>query len=335
MQVTKQRLIKYLEEVTGSEPELQWNLAELTAKLPLYLRSRYTLSSLNIFGRRCLLAIESSDWELGTPAEYAAHSQTLQRELNESVAIVLPVVPSYARNRMVQSGTQFIVPGSQMFLPAMMIDLRERFSTPAPKSTTGKSLTPTTQCILFYHILRRPLNGMPLTEIAEHVGYSKMNISRAKDELEAAGLCSTTRQGRSVVLKFSIHGRELWEKALPLLKSPVRKCHWVDWQEIVYPALPAGMTALSHSTMIADDRIPTYALLQNTFRTNLEKGLFRGCPAPSEANVQLEAWSYNPLLLAEGNQVDPLSLYLSLKENYDERVQQQLETLMTEVKWKS
>jgi hypothetical protein len=110
-----------------------------------------------------------------------------------------------------------------------------------------------------------------------------MNLSRAKDELEAAGLCRTGRQGRSVVLDFEERGRDLWLKALPLLSSPVRKSHWVDWPQIGYPAIRAGLTALSHRSMLEDDRIPTYALPQETYRLNLEMGLFHGCPGPSEA----------------------------------------------------
>jgi hypothetical protein len=32
--------------------------------------------------------------------------------------------------------------------------------------------------------------------------------------------------------------------------------------------------------MIDDDRIPTYALPQETYKLNLEKGLFHRCPEP-------------------------------------------------------
>lgn len=331
MQATEQRLVDYLEGICGSKPDLQKNLPALTSKLPLFLRARYSLCSLRIFGRKCLLAVESKDCELGSPAEYAAHALAFQKILGECVAIVLPKIPSYARNRMVQAGTPFIVPGSQMFLPAMMLDLRERFSTPAPAA--GKHLTPASQCLLLYHLLHKPLDGKPLKEIAEQIGYSTMNLSRAKDELQSADLCRPLRQGRSIVLKFTEHAHDLWTKALPVLSSPVRKSHWVDWHEVEHPALPAGLTALSHCSMIEDDRIPTYAIAQANYRKNLESGLFREAPGPSEANLQLQAWSYNPLLLEINKQIDPLSLYLSLRDSADERIQIQLESMIKEVHW--
>lgn len=331
VEALQQRLVDYLEGISGTQPDIQAVAGERAQSLPLYLRERYRLRSLRIFGRKCLLALEAPEWEPGSPAEYAAHARTMQEKLGGPVAIVIPKIPSYARNRMVQAGVPFVVPGSQLFLPTMMVDLRERYSALTP--ALGKRLTPATQCILLFHLLQEPLEGVPLRGIAEKVGYSAMNLSRAKDELEAADLCQTGRKGRSVVLEFPERGAALWRKALPFLSSPIRKSHWVAWKHAGYPAISAGMTALSHRTMIEDDRIPTYALLQKNYRQNLERGLFHGCPGPAEADVQLEAWSYNPLLLGGAGGVDPLSLFLSLRQSADERVQQQLETLIEEVRW--
>lgn len=329
MEALEKRLADYLEGITGERPDLR--AFERGQSLPLFLRERYALRSVSLFGRKCVLALESSDWDPGSPAEYASQASRLQETLGEPVAIVIPKIPSYARNRMVHSGVPFIVPGSQMFLPSLLVDLRERFDR-HPRGT-GNRLTPATQCILLYHLLRKPIAGVPLRNIAEVVGYSPMNLSRVKDELEAAGLCETVREGRTVVLKFPEQGRSLWERALPLLTSPVRHVHWVRWDRVGYPALQSGLTALSHRTLIEDDPIPTYALPHESYRLNLEKGFFHGCPGPSEANLRLEAWSYNPLLLGDNECVDPLSLFLSLQDTADERVHQQLETLIEEVTW--
>jgi DNA-binding MarR family transcriptional regulator len=331
VQNLEKQLADYLKSITGTHPDIQKDVADRARTLALFLRERYGLRSLRIFGRKCLLAIETSDWEPGSPAEYASHAQALQSALGEPVAIVIPRVPSYARNRMVHAGIPFIVPGSQLFLPSMMVDLRERFSqVTAPP---GERLKPATQCVLLYHLLRKRLDGLPLREIAKMVGYSAMNLTRAKDELESAELCKTGRDGRSVVMEFRKSSQELFQKALPLLSSPVKKAYWVDWPSVGYPAIPAGLTALSLRTMIDDDRIPTFALPQDTYRQNLEKGLFHGCPGPFEANVKIEAWTYNPLLLGDQHGVDSLSLFLSLRDSADERVQQQLETMIREVKW--
>jgi len=95
------------------------------------------------------------------------------------------------------------------------------------------------------------------------------------------------------------------------------------------PALLAGMSALSRRTMIADDRLPTYALPLAIFQDFLEKGACVDSRDAENATARMEIWSYNPHLLSKDPIVDPLSLYLSLRDSADERVQQQLEQLIT------
>jgi DNA-binding MarR family transcriptional regulator len=181
--------------------------------------------------------------------------------------------------------------------------------------------------------LRERMDALPLKDIAGHLGYSPMMITKAKDELVASGLCKTVRAGRSLVLKFQEQGRSLWEHAKPHLSSPVQKVHWVQWEEPSGSAIPAGLSALSQRTMIADDPVPTKALDARTFRADLEKELYHKCQVPEEGNVCLEVWRYNPLLLGDRHGVDSLSLYMSLCESYDERVQQQLKMLVESMSW--
>lgn len=331
MAALETRMIDYLQSITGEPPDLQRAAAGRESGLPLFLRERYRIHTIRLFGKKCLLALEAADWEPGSPAEYGSHANILRETLGEPVVIVIPSIASYARNRMVHAGVPFIVPGSQLFLPFLMVDLRERFARIQPAA--GKSLTPATQCILLYHLLRESLNGIPLREIAGKVGYSAMMISRAKDEMEAAELCQAIPSGRSMVLEFQGKGPSLWQRAEPILSSPIRKIRWIRWDQPGYPGVVAGLTALSSRTMIEDDRLPTWALLHDVYRANLEMGVFRACPSSDDANVQLESWNYNPVLLGGSEAVDSLSLYLSLRDSADARVQQQIQQLVAEVKW--
>jgi len=324
----KERLLHYIEAISAERPDLA---AEAAAGLPLFLRERYRIFSTRLFGRKYLLALEKEDWETGSPGEYEKHVESLKQKLGEPVVLVLPLLPSYARNRMVQMGIPFIVPGSHTFIPNGLIDLRERF--PQPASKRRETLSPAAQCTILYHLLRGSLAGIPLKNIAQKVHYSPMMMTKVKDELEAAEICKTVRSGRSMVLDFKAVGRSLWEQAESHLTSPVRKTRWVDWEKPHYPALLAGMSALSRRTMIADDRLPTYALPLTVFQDFLEKGTCSGCRDAENATARIEVWSYNPHLLGDDQIVDPLSLYLSLRYSADERVQQQLEQLIKGIKW--
>ena len=324
----QQRLIDYLEPLSGERPDLA---PQKAVGLPLFLRERFDFQSIRLFGKHYVLAFEKEKWAAESPGEYENLVGLMQSKFTDTVALVLSRLPSYARNRMVRLGIPFIVPGSQTFLPAALIDLRERFTQPKPEK--GKKLTPAAQCLVLYHLQRQPLENLPLREIAEKIGYSPIMLTKVKDELEATGVCRTVRMGRSIALEFTTKGRNLWESVQPILSSPVKKTLWVRWDHPCYPALIAGLSALSKKTIMADDRLPTYALLAATFQANLEQGLYHGCKGPEDANLRLESWSYNPLLFGDTQMVDPLSLFLSLRDFPDERVQQQLETLIDLIPW--
>jgi DNA-binding MarR family transcriptional regulator len=328
MKCLKDRLLDYLETLSGVRPDLSPTRAET---LPLFLRERYDLFTTPIFGRSYLLALETPGWKTTSPGDYAKHIENIQHSFSSPVVLVLPLLPSYTRNGMVQMGIPFIVPGSQSFLPNSVIDLREHFPLPSPKRR--ETFSPAAQCAVLYHLLRGSLAATPLKEIAGKIHYSPMMMTNVKNELEAAGICEIIQSGRSMALNFSTAGQSLWEKVKHQLSSPVKKTRWVqwEWRDRERPALLGGITALSMRTMIADDRLPTYALSPADFASFLEYGVT--CRDAENATAKIETWSYNPRLLTGDEMVDPLSLYLSLRNSPDERVQQQLEQLIAKVQW--
>ncbi len=325
---TAHQLKSYLETLSGVSPHLQPLEA---AHLPLFLRNRFSFYSVELFGRPWCLALEDESWDTGSPREYDQQAEILRPLLKASVVFVLSTLPSNVRNRMVQKGIPFIVPGTQAFLPSALVDLRERFPKPRPKGRT--LLSPTAQLTLLFHLQREPLSALPLKSIAEKLHCSAMMLSKVKDELEEAGICEVERIGRSRALKFPAANRALWDLAQDRLASPVKKTRWVQWKTPGYPALLSGISALSRRTMLADDRLPTCALGPKMLESWLERGTLTGCPDADHATAKIEVWSYEPKLLGDNEAVDPLSLYLSLRCNADERVQQQLERLIEEVRW--
>lgn len=321
-----QRLLAHLEVVSGQRP---WLKPEVASSLPLFLSERYQLQRTEIFGRMFLLALEKG--ASASAGEFEQHSNQLYHHLGEAAVLVLPALTQTARNRLVRRGVPFIVPGSQIFLPTAVMDLRARF--PQPKPSAGKSLTPAAQCLLLYHLQCGSLEGVPLKQIAATIGYSPIMLTHVKDELEAAGLCQARRQGRAITLAFGKHGRELWDQARPLLSSPVQKQLPVHGQLPAGKMLFSGISALSRRTDLLEDRLPTYAMSAETFRTAQTQGLLQVGEDEIDATARVECWRYDPTLLTEGECVDPLSLYLSLSRSPDDRVQQQLQHLLEQIPW--
>lgn len=323
-----ENLKEYLKTLLGTETGLQ--LVEMP-NLPLFLRERFAFYRTDLFGHPWTMAFENEAWETGSPGEYEKQANLLRPHFEAPVVFVLDSIDSIARQRMLQKGLPFIVPGTQCYLPGALVDFRERFPR---KGIQGRdTLSPAAQLVLLYHLQRKHLDGWPLNQIARVLGYSTMTLSKVKDELEEAGLCEVHRKGRSVSLRFVSEGRELWDLAKEKLSSPVRKTLWAQWATPGYPALRAGISALSEKTMINEDRLPTYALSQVMLEGWLRKGTIIRCPDSETANAKMEGWAYEPKLLGDNLNVDVLSLYLSLRDSHDERVQKELEQLIQGVHW--
>jgi len=213
-----------------------------------------------------------------------------------------------------------------MFLPMLMVDLRERFSK--AKSRLQEKLSPVSQLMVIYQILREPETNIPLAILGTRLEYSPQAISHAQEELQAAKLCEVRRAGRMVFLDFGLRGKTLWKRAEPRMTSPVRRTQWVRWGDPRARAVASGTTALSRLSMLAEDRVATYAMRDRALRTELEKGGLFSCGGPEEADARMESWKYDPWVLAENGVADPCSLYLSLRESGDERVQKEIQPLI-------
>jgi predicted HNH restriction endonuclease len=97
--------------------------------------------------------------------------------------------------------------------------------------------------------------------------------------------------------------------------------------------LKAGFTALSEYTMISEDRVPAYATGIDAYQQMKHKNMIKEVSYPEEAEAKIEVWRYQPEILSSLETVDKLSLFLSMKNETDERVQSALNELMEGIKW--
>jgi len=143
-----ERLSSYIESITGGPPRILPLADHEVASLPLFLRTLYGIHRITLFGQSFLIAVQEDQLEQSTPSEYAKHAGKIAQILGVETALVLPQLPPYSRNRLVQQGVPFIVPGRQMFLPMLLIDLRERF----PRGFRGSAaaLSAPSQVLVIY-----------------------------------------------------------------------------------------------------------------------------------------------------------------------------------------
>lgn len=306
----------------------EWRDAD---KLPFFLRDLYTFFQVSLLDTPCLLMV-SRDKEEQTPATIRKQMSQVQAKWDGEVIYLCPSVSAYNRKRLIEQKVPFVVPGNQMYLPMLGIDLREHFRqirTAAP----GK-LSPSTQAVVLHALLRGPAKDYTPSRLANQLGYTVMTLTRAFDELVSLGLGEVVTEGRERVLRFNENKRDLWERSREFMRSPVKKRTFIrplgeKWGE----GLPAGLTALAHFTMLAPPSNPVYAVDVNGWKSMNLLYSIEELPTPEPQSYEIEIWNYSPLLFQEDDVVDRFSLYLSLQDSNDERVQSALEKMMEEALW--
>ena len=296
--------------------------------LPHFLKELYGFAEMDLLGRRFLLVIDATPAEQ-SPAALRKHMDVIQTKQKDDVVYVRTRMTAFNRKRLIEHKIPFIVPGNQMYLPTLAIDLREHFRS---LRTETSQLSPSTQAVIIYTLARKIEVRTPL-EMAQALGYSAMSMTRAFDELEATNLAEVTVRGRERCIRFTAHGQELWTKARPFLRSPVNKRLFVRQTEPGANAFRAGLSALAQYSMLASPVGSTYALSRGDWKSLKEEHRLIMAPTHDSDTDEIEVWSYPPALFADRNLVDALSLYLSLKDNRDERVEASLEEMMRNFAW--
>jgi len=321
------RLERYLDEALGIRAAVApW---ETEGRMPLFLQDRYRFFWAEAMNQRCLFMVDAHAEE-ESPAAIRKHVELVREKWDGPVVYVRDRIIAYNRKRLIEHKVPFIVPGTQMYLPPLGIDLREHFRT-LRRDNSG--LRPAAQAVLIHALLQDAENLGP-TALAGKLGYSVMAMSRALDELEAAELGQTTANGRERRLRLAVPKREIWEKAQPLLRSPVVKRHAIRLApNAALPGPRAGLDALAHYSMLAEPKNIVVALGRENWKAMQQTDRVETAMIDEPGTTTVEVWSYAPVLFADGGWVDRLSLCLSLRGTQDERVQAALDQMIKEVSW--
>lgn len=323
-------IVSYLHGTLGVAPKIgPWRD---TGSLPYFLHDAFDLREVDLFGHSLLLAVELRSDRAGS-ATVRAEMDQLRHAAGVPVVYVTRALASYQRRQLIVQKVPFLVPGNQLYLPDLGIDLREHF--PKPPLAAPRALSPSTQAMLIALLLRRPWrSAWQSAEMAGELGYTPMTVSRAVRELTATGIVNLRTQGRVRWLETDRTAEQFWEVVKPLLRSPVKRRAWVLTTATSHPSpsRPAGLSALAGLSMLAEPRWPTYAVTQTEWNAALRMG-YEQVHAPLPGACEWEVWSYSTALAPGTDAVDPLSLMLSLQADGDERVQLALDGLKEHLPW--
>lgn len=331
MPPTTTAVLHYIQEVLGigTQGLKPWARAN---ELPYFLRDTFQFSELELLGQPVVLAIARVEAKQSL-SEVRIWIDKVKALAGQPTVYVTDALASYERRRLIEQKVPFIVPGNQLYLPDLGLDLREYFRQRAPAAKA--TLSPSAQAILITALLRHPWppDWKP-SQVALALGYTPMTLSRAVKELTLAGLATAYTVGHARWLRMELPPEQVWERAKPLLRTPVRRTVWVDAHGIAahQPNRIAGLSALARCSMLTEPRWPVHAVTAADWKAATDAGI-RELPEPETGAQEWQLWSYSPALMPDATTVDPLSLMLSLQDNADDRIQMALDELKEQLPW--
>ena len=316
----------YINEVLGIKVNYKKVTPEKLKKLPFFLAKGYDFGEIKLFNQQIVLLIVKDDF---TTNNLRTHLTKVQNDLDTVVVAVIPAVDAYKRLRLIEKKVPFIVPGKQMYMPDLMISLKE-FGTTRLEDRQPTNMQPAAQLILLYHLQVEPLEGLNLGTIAEKLRYNPMTITRAAFYFQNSGLCRIEGT-KEKFLKFDKTKHELWDIAEPKMSNPINKIQYYTGYTMDKNLKKTNINALAHYTDLNDEQIEFFAMRPSYGR--FIGGVNLKPIDPMEGNVCIEEWKYDPALLTKTEYIDPLSLYLCFRENKNERIEMALGKLIEKFPW--
>lgn len=333
-------LKKYIKNTIGVEIEMKVLPQKKLGSLPMFINEFYQLAEIKVFNSDFILVERANFGDLSI-AQTEKHIKIIKEILKAKVVLLVKTMNSYSRKRLIEKGINFIVPGKQLFLPSILIDLNETGINKREFGRRGK-LIPSAQLILLYRILHRDkwqnIEELSFKQLAQVLHYTPMVITNAVNNLKYNEIC-TSVGGKEKFIRFNHAIPEMWNDVLnrDLFVDPVLKKIYTDEVPKDIKTVKSNISALSDYSDVNPGSQNYMAIEKNQFY-KIQKVNKPISINEQEGSICLELWKYDPAVIMnqvpeKNSVIDPLSLYLSLKSSSDERIQDALERIIEKYIW--
>ena len=294
--------------------------SDIMHKMPKFISNRYNIEKVRLNNIYAFFAYPRN--ALDTIDSVQKHIRCIQKEEMLPVVLILEKLTAYQKDYLLKANLPFIVDERQIYLPFMAIYLQARNDA---DSFTTDTLLPSAQVLLLYFIY----GGYQCLRIGDAVkalGFTATSISRAVRQLEDFNLVTVKKEGVQKSIMADCSPKELFEKAGPYFRNPVKRTVFISSSKKDATLLFCGYSALSNCSMLGSPRIQYFASSEITKWTAIATKHLESTSSQSA----LELWHYDPRKLSASEQVDTLSLALSLRDDHDERVEEAVEDMLEE-----
>ena len=291
--------------------------------LPLFLRSSSNFLLVLVNEKAFLLA---EPHEETLPSIKRVYKQLACR-VDMPIAIICPHVDARQRKTLVIQGVPFICANRQIFLPFLGVASSE-WGGRAKKVAAAVLSFRAQQAAIWGALRDAPYT---LDELRAATGMNSPRASETARELADVGLVSRRKQGR--ILHLSPADTEtLLSDYMECLSTPVVRTIIVSRNPIVQTLPFAGESALAAKTMLNAPQYEVRAVHRSKAADLKPFEIIEG-ELPDDQVVRVQVWKYGPVL-SGCEEIDPISLALSLAEEADEWIMGELDHLFgKEYQW--
>ncbi len=296
--------------------------------IPFIIKKSYDISSINIENIDCVVLTPNDEDIKSIKKHLSLFSESLM------IPIILNIsnISTSTKKYLIDNDISFIS-NDAIYLPQLLIYLKDISNKPKKKIYT--KISKLAQMILIFELLKKDTNEIDIYNCAEKFNVTQMSASRALKELYEFNYLKLETIGRKKIyyLKSDINIDEI----LQALKNPKIEDIYIKNRDLKYFDIQilSSYSALSYYTDIINNE-NIYAIDKEYFTKYINKDNQIDIYNEKYDNslIQIELWKYQPNIIQE-NIIDPISLYLSLKEDFDKedtRLQNSINELYSKIK---
>lgn len=299
----------------------------INLELPIVFQKRYVFSILTIQDHTFLLIKETRSGSLDT---FVKQVRAIQNQIEQDVILVFNKLSDENKKKLLQVGLAYLDYQENVFIP----QLGFLFSKTAPEIRIHNSLSSTEQKILIALLLHTKGLVIDMEEISYVTQLSVPSLYRHFREFKERGWL----RNKQKTYQFSKGKSVIFKESRELMDSPIKEVVMLsdkDFQRLKNEASvkTTYVSALSYIGELANlEMYGSYAIskkIYKTFEMTLQQNILQG--------YRIEVWKYAPVSFDYKKNrwfggvneplVDPISLYLTLRNDEDPRIQEEVAKL--------